>query len=133
MRLVTYQSDAQGWRAGVLVADVVVDARTAARDLLGDAADASSVRALLAIEPDARAELDAAAMRSARGGAGVGRLVEVPLGPPVPDPDKILCHGLNYRDHAIETTLDASAVPTVFAKFRNALIGDGRGQEIGRA
>jgi len=42
---------------------------------------------------------------------------------PVQDPDKILCIGLNYRDHAEETGMSAPPAPVVFAKFRNSLTG----------
>ena len=44
------------------------------------------------------------------------------FGPPLPDPDKILCIGLNYREHAREAGLEVPPVPVVFAKFRNSLI-----------
>jgi acylpyruvate hydrolase len=55
-------------------------------------------------------------------GEGVA-LDDVRLLPPIPDPDKILCIGLNYRDHAQETRMPAPPVPIVFAKFRNSLVG----------
>ncbi len=45
------------------------------------------------------------------------------LGPPVPNPDKIICLGLNYRDHAAEAQTDLPVVPLFFAKFRNSLTG----------
>jgi 2-keto-4-pentenoate hydratase/2-oxohepta-3-ene-1,7-dioic acid hydratase in catechol pathway len=48
---------------------------------------------------------------------------EIHLGPPVPDPEKIICLGLNYRDHAKEAHLATPAVPMLFAKFRNSLVG----------
>lgn len=44
---------------------------------------------------------------------------------PVPDPQKIICLGLNYRDHAAETGQDPPAAPLWFAKFANSLIGSG--------
>lgn len=44
---------------------------------------------------------------------------------PIPRPQKILCIGLNYRDHAIESKMEIPSVPTVFAKFSNAVIGPG--------
>jgi 2-keto-4-pentenoate hydratase/2-oxohepta-3-ene-1,7-dioic acid hydratase in catechol pathway len=47
----------------------------------------------------------------------------VRLGPPIPDPDKIICMGLNYRDHAAESGLPLPTVPLFFAKVRNSLIG----------
>jgi acylpyruvate hydrolase len=45
------------------------------------------------------------------------------LGPPVPDPEKIICLGLNYRDHAEEAGLQAPAAPMFFAKYANSLVG----------
>jgi 2-keto-4-pentenoate hydratase/2-oxohepta-3-ene-1,7-dioic acid hydratase in catechol pathway len=44
---------------------------------------------------------------------------------PVPDPEKIIGIGLNYRAHAAEAGLEPPESPTFFAKFRNALRGDG--------
>lgn len=43
--------------------------------------------------------------------------------PPVPPPEKILCIGLNYRDHAIETGAEIPSEPIVFSKFNSTLIG----------
>ena len=45
--------------------------------------------------------------------------------PPLPDPDKIVCIGLNYRSHAAEAGIDPPEQPTFFAKFRNALVPSG--------
>jgi 2-keto-4-pentenoate hydratase/2-oxohepta-3-ene-1,7-dioic acid hydratase in catechol pathway len=42
---------------------------------------------------------------------------------PVPDPGKIICIGLNYRDHAGEAGLAAPAEPVVFAKLNNTVNG----------
>jgi len=47
----------------------------------------------------------------------------VRLGPPIPDPEKIICLGLNYRSHAEEAGLSVPKVPILFAKYRNALTG----------
>ncbi len=111
MRLITYRSE-RGERAGVLAGDVVVDAG----DALGDG-EARSVRGLLAA-----AELSGLA---AGGGEAAGvPLADVELLPPVPDPEKIVCIGLNYRDHAAEGRQEPPPVPTFFAKFRNALAAD---------
>jgi 2-keto-4-pentenoate hydratase/2-oxohepta-3-ene-1,7-dioic acid hydratase in catechol pathway len=54
----------------------------------------------------------------------------VPLGAltlraPIPRPGKILCIGLNYRDHAAEVGKPLPAVPMVFAKFANSVVPDG--------
>jgi 2-keto-4-pentenoate hydratase/2-oxohepta-3-ene-1,7-dioic acid hydratase in catechol pathway len=40
-------------------------------------------------------------------------------------PGKIVCVGLNYRDHAEEGGLDLPKAPLLFAKWPNTLIGDG--------
>ncbi len=60
-------------------------------------------------------------------------LADVALMPPIPDPEKILCIGLNYRSHAEETKQPIPDVPTVFAKFRNALAAPGATVELPRA
>lgn len=45
--------------------------------------------------------------------------------PVVPDPPKILCIGLNYRDHAIEGGKQIPTEPVLFGKFSNALLAHG--------
>jgi 2-keto-4-pentenoate hydratase/2-oxohepta-3-ene-1,7-dioic acid hydratase in catechol pathway len=107
MRIVTYRSG-RGDRAGVLVAEEIVDAW----DALGG--EGSTVRELLA---SGRLEELAGTVSS----AGPVSLAEAELLPPVPDPDKIVCIGLNYRAHAAEAGLEPPETPTFFAKFRNAL------------
>ncbi len=51
--------------------------------------------------------------------------VRVKLSPPIPDPPKIICLGLNYRDHAIESGATIPKEPILFSKYATALIGDG--------
>jgi acylpyruvate hydrolase len=43
--------------------------------------------------------------------------------PPVPSPEKILCVGLNYRNHIREMGRELPEHPTLFAKFARALVG----------
>jgi 2-keto-4-pentenoate hydratase/2-oxohepta-3-ene-1,7-dioic acid hydratase in catechol pathway len=45
---------------------------------------------------------------------------------PIPRPPKLICIGLNYRDHAAESKLAIPEVPTMFAKFPTAVIGPGQ-------
>jgi 2-keto-4-pentenoate hydratase/2-oxohepta-3-ene-1,7-dioic acid hydratase in catechol pathway len=52
-------------------------------------------------------------------------LADVRLHAPVPDPQKVICLGLNYRDHAEETGQEIPAAPMWFAKFANSLTGSG--------
>jgi 2-keto-4-pentenoate hydratase/2-oxohepta-3-ene-1,7-dioic acid hydratase in catechol pathway len=44
---------------------------------------------------------------------------------PIGRPPKIVCIGLNYRDHAEESNLPIPETPTVFAKFPTAVTGHG--------
>ena len=52
-------------------------------------------------------------------------LESVHLLAPLPRPPKVICIGLNYRDHAEETNTPIPSVPTVFAKFPTAVVGPG--------
>ena len=77
--------------------------------------------------PDVRAVLEAGPATSggvavAEGG-GTLALDGADLAPVVPGPDKIVCVGLNYRDHAAETNSPLPAAPIYFAKYRRALTG----------
>lgn len=48
---------------------------------------------------------------------------DVRIGPPVKRPGKLICIGLNYRDHAIETNAAIPAEPIVFFKATSAICG----------
>ncbi len=52
-------------------------------------------------------------------------LVQVRLKAPIPKPRKLICVGLNYRDHAEETGQEIPQVPTIFNKFATAVIAAG--------
>jgi acylpyruvate hydrolase len=114
MRVVSYGSE-RGVRAGVMRRNEIVDAW----ELLGEEPALPSVRHLLE-----RGFLDsvAAALADSPDAPAVS---EAWLEPPVPDPDKIVCIGLNYRSHAEEAGIEPPGAPTFFAKFRNALVPTG--------
>jgi 2,4-diketo-3-deoxy-L-fuconate hydrolase len=44
---------------------------------------------------------------------------------PIEQPGKVVCVGMNYRDHAAESGLEVPDHPVLFAKWPNALIGPG--------
>lgn len=114
MQLVTFRSNGS-WQAGIEVGGNVVPVAA-----LGPYP--STVKQLLAIEPARFDELlDSAANAANR--QDVLKLSDVQLGPPIPDPDKIICLGLNYKDHAAEAGLKLPQAPVLFAKYRNSLIG----------
>ncbi|MDC3416890.1 fumarylacetoacetate hydrolase family protein [Aquibacillus salsiterrae] len=48
---------------------------------------------------------------------------DIVLGPPVPNPSKIICIGTNYKDHVLEMKSEIPDFPVLFSKFNNALIG----------
>ena len=103
MRFVTYDNGG-GPRTGMLRGDEIADVGPGAVDaMLRDGG-----------LPDAVA-------RNAESAA----LAEVRLLPPVASPSKIVCMGLNYREHAAEAGLEPPETPTFFAKFPNALAPPG--------
>jgi 2-keto-4-pentenoate hydratase/2-oxohepta-3-ene-1,7-dioic acid hydratase in catechol pathway len=50
----------------------------------------------------------------------------ITLHAPIPRPPKLICAGLNYRDHALEVKAKIPDVPTIFSKFTNVVIGPGQ-------
>ena len=60
----------------------------------------------------------------ARDGASAPRVdPSVRLGPPIARPSKIVCIGLNFRDHAAESNMAIPAEPVIFFKATTALVG----------
>jgi 2-keto-4-pentenoate hydratase/2-oxohepta-3-ene-1,7-dioic acid hydratase in catechol pathway len=115
MRLLTYQA-AEGPAAAFHVDDALVPA--SALD-----APTSTVRGLLeALDSDALRELAARAEDVEERVP----LADATLCAPIPDAHKIICLGLNYRDHAEETGQEIPAAPMWFAKFANSLTGSGQ-------
>jgi len=51
--------------------------------------------------------------------------LELRPAPAVPRPGKIVCIGLNYRDHVAEQGVETPTRPLLFAKFANTVIADG--------
>ena len=68
---------------------------------------------------------EAAAAASGNGGDVGRRRSDLEPLPALEYPGKIVCVGLNYRDHIAEQHLELPARPMLFAKFGNAIIGDG--------
>ena len=63
----------------------------------------------------------------AHSGADVKRhaLGDVRLLPPVTDPERILCIGLNFFDHAAEAKLPVPSQPSMFVRFPSSFVGHG--------
>ncbi len=114
MRLLTIQTD-QGPRACVEHQGSYVDLNAAdpglpssLRELLGREAD--GLRQVAEALPNAKETYDPATST---------------LLAPIPDPRKVICLGLNYRDHAIETGSKIPEEPVLFNKFPSAIVGPG--------
>ena len=112
MRLVSYRGE-QGVCAGVQVVDGILDAGA----LLGE----RPLGARRLIEEDRVDELAELAKLE----SDIEPANALGLLPPIPDPDKVICIGLNYRSHAEEQGVEPPEQPTFFAKFRNALAPEG--------
>ena len=125
MKIVSYEHES-GIRGGVLVEDTVYDLEL----LLQGSSQAvhgaiSSVREFLELYGD-RLEAISSEIENLAGQdpeAHVGARRYVRLTTPVPDPSKVLCIGLNYKDHVAETGRAFPAYPDVFAKFASTMVG----------
>ena len=115
MKLATILTPA-GPRVAALVNDAYVDLHAT------DSGLPVCMKELLAASPSVRkAAADAAANPKA-----VKFLTDaVKLLPPVPNPTKILCVGLNYADHAREGGKAIPTEPVLFCKYSNTLIAPG--------
>lgn len=122
MRLVTYARGDER-RCGVMIGDRVLDTTSVAEATgLEESPAFRSTRAVIQAGQGAWERLASEAADAAGRGDGFP-LSEVNLWAPVEDPDKIICLGLNYRDHAREAGLALPAAPMFFAKFKNSLTG----------
>lgn len=87
---------------------------------------------------DLKAVIAAGAMDEARK-AAEGQAADIPLEsvtllPPIPNPSKIICIGLNYHDHRKETgRTEETANPTLFTRFADTQIGHGQAMILPKA
>lgn len=110
MRLVTFDKGGRP-TSGVRKDDTVVDLSIAAPDLPGDWPAIFAAGALDRVA-EAVAGADPEALVPA---------AEATLMVPIPRPPKILCIGLNYRSHAVETGMDIPDYPIVFTRYPTSL------------
>lgn len=109
MKLLTYSVDGKtSW--GAVSGDGVVDLGARLKEF-----------------PDIRSLIEADAFEKARqalDGAGPDhKLDAITYLPVIPNPDKILCVGLNYADHVVETKRERTEDPTIFVRFANSQMG----------
>jgi len=130
MKLVQFSQNGHAPRLGILRGEAVVDlqasyAATLAKngvgraDALAAAILPSSTRAFLEAGP---AATDAIKSITEWVTAPVN---SVRLHAPITDPGKIICIGLNYRDHAEESGMPVPPEPPMFPKWNNAILDPG--------
>jgi 2-keto-4-pentenoate hydratase/2-oxohepta-3-ene-1,7-dioic acid hydratase in catechol pathway len=115
MRLATIETWA-GPRAALVVGDSLLDIHATEPNLPGN------LRQLLEGGPDV---LHAVAGLADRAGATTYPISQAKWHAPIVDPRKIICVGLNYRDHAAESGSPIPKDPVLFSKYPTALIGHG--------
>lgn len=116
MRLATIQTP-HGPRAAVQSGSFFLDLHG------NDASLPASMRELLAIESAERAAAIDSVLKKAT--AIRYEASRVKFLAPVIDPRKVVCVGLNYKDHAAESGAPIPKEPVLFCKFPTALIGQG--------
>lgn len=134
MRLVTYETPAGrafGRIEGGSIIPMGVDLRVW---LASGAARSSGVAgASGAAGPSGAADPPGAPDDPSEAAAAPVELESVRLLAPIPMPGKIVCIGLNYRDHAAEAGIPLPEEPVLFAKFANSVVGPGAAIVVPRA
>lgn len=114
MRLATFDHQHKR-RIGAINGDSVIDLHAA------DASIPSTMREFLAAG-DGALDRTRAALEKVTPGIP---LSEIALRAPIYNPEKIVCIGLNYADHASETNMPIPCEPVVFSKYASSIIGPG--------
>jgi 2-keto-4-pentenoate hydratase/2-oxohepta-3-ene-1,7-dioic acid hydratase in catechol pathway len=121
MRLGTYRAGDTTWpgvRTDTGVVSLPEAGEAAGVDLPATTSDLLGTR-------EWRRRADSAVEHATETGAGVYDDADLTRRAPVPDPGKIVCVGLNYRDHAEEGGNPIPEEPVLFAKFPTTAIGPG--------
>jgi len=116
MRLITFKRGKEA-HIGVARDGEVIDLSIAAPKLPRD---------MIGLLASGKAGLAAAAkaVKSAKAKAVVkGKISYLP---PIPNPPKIICVGLNYRDHAAEANMKAPEHPVLFLRVNTTLVAHGQ-------
>ena len=130
MRLATYARGSEE-RAGLVIGETIYDVQ-ACSSYFGMPPLPSQVLGILE-SGEFQALRDLGAKFAGGGLAGPdlplscwAAMSEVRLMAPIPRPPKIICMGLNYRDHAEEQGARLPDVPLIFGKASSAVIGPGQ-------
>ncbi|MGH8222334.1 MAG: fumarylacetoacetate hydrolase family protein [Woeseiaceae bacterium] len=112
MRLVSFEhSGRPSW--GAMTGEGIVDLRSALGERYADLRSVLRAGALAAVE---------SAVSAARPSFDADEITFLPV---LPNPEKILCIGLNYEMHRRETGRNVTEYPTVFTRFADTQVGHG--------
>lgn len=107
MRLVSFTTKSGQKSYGTVEGDIVLDAGAVLKERFSDL----------------RAVLEENAVQELAGKGEAIALTDVTLLPPIDNPEKILCVGLNYTSHIEETGRPRPAQPALFTRYPSSLIG----------
>lgn len=107
MRLVSFTTKSGQKSYGTVEGDIVLDAGAVLKERFSDL----------------RAVLEENAVQELAGKGEAIALTDVTLLPPIGNPEKILCVGLNYTSHIEETGRPRPAQPALFTRYPSSLIG----------
>jgi acylpyruvate hydrolase len=138
MKLLTYSMNEKPLRLGVLVDEnTIVDPQEAYIELLKNRGQERAIEIASALLPHNPTEFIANgdlalqtaneaviyALENSQKTSAIYQKDNVKIGPPVLKPNKIICVGLNYKNHILEMKRDFPAHPVIFAKFATAIAG----------
>jgi 2-keto-4-pentenoate hydratase/2-oxohepta-3-ene-1,7-dioic acid hydratase in catechol pathway len=115
MRLATLQTSS-GPKAALLVGEYYVDLHAT------DSSLPSCMKTFLGSDKSVH---QAAIVAANRPNAVKVPVSSAKLHAPIPNPQKVICVGLNYKDHAEESGVPIPKEPVLFSKFPSSLIGHG--------
>ena len=127
MKLVRFSTNGQTPRLGVLQGDRIADLQASVAASLTRRGVTRAAELAAALVPSStRAFLEGGPLVEETV-AGIREWVTVPantarLHAPITDPNKFICIGLNYRDHAEEANQPIPKEPPIFAKWSNAIL-----------
>jgi acylpyruvate hydrolase len=127
MKLVRFSTNGQTPRLGVLQGDRIADLQASvAASLTRRGVTRAAELAAALVPTSTRAFLEGGPLVEETL-AGIKEWVTVPanaarLHAPITDPNKFICIGLNYRDHAEEANQPIPKEPPIFAKWSNAIL-----------
>lgn len=113
MKLVSYET-ASGPRWGIVHADLVIDGVALSEGAYPTLKSVLAAGALCEIA------------ERGIGQTGTLKLADLQLLPVIPDPGKIICVGLNYEEHRIESNREPTSEPTLFLRTATSQTGHGR-------